>query len=110
MVADDTSPHVPHNETGVAERVVEACERVLAPLIEADGGELFLVSVAPLRVVLHLSGHCNGCPGSSLTQKHVIEPALHAVAPGLAVQLTTGFVVPSGARRLRGPARNGAPA
>jgi Fe-S cluster biogenesis protein NfuA len=49
---------------------------VLAPLIEADGGRIELVSADDARVVFRLSGGCAGCPGVQYTRGHVIAPAV----------------------------------
>jgi Fe-S cluster biogenesis protein NfuA len=82
------------------EKLVRVCSEVLGPLIRQDGGELYLVEAKADRVVLHLAGHCSGCPGASLTTSSIIEPALRAVAPGVQIVVTSGFRVPSGATPL----------
>jgi Fe-S cluster biogenesis protein NfuA len=74
---------------------------VVAPLVEADGGELFVVSLTPTEVILHLAGHCAGCPGASSTQGLVLEPLFRAAAGVASVRVTTGYVVPDGAYRVR---------
>ena len=79
------------------ERVVR---EVLAPLIRADGGELFVVRVAEDAVVLHLGGRFSGCPGNTLAKRRVIEPAILAIAPRAQVTVTAGALVPKGAERL----------
>ena len=73
------------------------CEDIIAPLIQADAGELFVVSIDSDSVALHLAGKCAGCPGAALTSATIIEPALRAVAPLLRVVVTSGFQVPPGA-------------
>ncbi len=82
------------------------CSDVLSPLIEADGGELWVVTVAPAAIHLHLAGRCAGCPGASLTREHFIAPALRIGAPTTAVRTTTGVLIPEGARRMRPPGRS----
>ncbi|HEY3592683.1 MAG TPA: NifU family protein, partial [Polyangiaceae bacterium] len=83
--------------SGPEEKVVQICAEVIAPIVQADGGELFVVSVAPDCVTLHLAGKCAGCPGSNLTSSSIIEPAIHSVAPGVRVVVTSGYQIPPGA-------------
>lgn len=62
------------------DRAAELVERVLKPLIEADGGTIELVEVSGKQVVIRLSGACAGCPGMPYTLAHVVEPAVrHAL-------------------------------
>jgi Fe-S cluster biogenesis protein NfuA len=85
------------------ERILKICEDIIAPLVRADGGELYLVAVEPDSISLHLAGTCAGCPGAHLTSAAVIEPAIHAVAPTLRVIVTSGFHIPEGALAVTGP-------
>jgi Fe-S cluster biogenesis protein NfuA len=79
------------------ERVVR---EVLAPLVRADGGDLYLVSVEDTGVSLHVTGRFSGCPGNTLARRRVFEPPLAAIAPGITVTLTSGPLIPVGAARL----------
>jgi len=79
------------------DQLLKVCKEVIAPLIRADGGELYLVAVEPDQLTLHLAGTCAGCPGAVLTTCGVIEPAVHAVAPSARVIVTNGVRVPDGA-------------
>jgi Fe-S cluster biogenesis protein NfuA len=79
------------------DQLLKVCKEVIAPLIRADGGELYLVAVEPDHLTLHLAGTCSGCPGAVLTTRGVIEPAVHAVAPSARVVVTNGSKVPEGA-------------
>ena len=79
------------------EKLLKICEDILAPLIRADGGELFVVAIESDCITLHLAGTCSGCPGATLTSTSIIEPALRAVAPTIRVVVTSGFQVPEGA-------------
>ena len=88
------------------ERLIRLCEDVLAPLVQADGGDMFLVHVTEASVVLHLAGTCSGCPGATLTSRSIIEPAVRALSPHARVTVTTGAKIPAGARRVR-PATTG---
>jgi Fe-S cluster biogenesis protein NfuA len=87
-------------EPAPMEQIVKVCREILAPLIHADGGELYLVSVGADEIHLHLAGTCAGCPGASLTRDRMLEPALAAVAPKLALKVTTGWIVPNGAEKI----------
>jgi Fe-S cluster biogenesis protein NfuA len=83
--------------SGHEDKIVQICAEILAPIVRADGGELFIVSIERDCVTLHLAGKCAGCPGSNLTSASIIEPAIHAVAPGIRVVVSSGFQIPPGA-------------
>jgi Fe-S cluster biogenesis protein NfuA len=85
---------------GSREKVVQICADIIAPIIRADGGQLFVVAIDAESVTLHLAGKCAGCPGSSLTSASIIEPAIHAVVPGIRVVITSGYQVPAGASAI----------
>ncbi|MCC6217672.1 MAG: NifU family protein [Polyangiaceae bacterium] len=74
--------------------------QVLAPLIAADGGELYLVAASADEVHVHLAGRFAGCPGNELVVRRVIEPALLAALPGGAVRVSSGALIPQGAERV----------
>jgi Fe-S cluster biogenesis protein NfuA len=76
------------------------CREILAPLVRADGGEMYVVRFDGDDVHIHLGGVCAGCPGASLTSEKVILPALRAAAPKVRVVLTTGIHAPAGASRV----------
>jgi Fe-S cluster biogenesis protein NfuA len=82
------------------EQVVKALSELAVPLVKADGGELYLVSVTGDDVHVHLTGTCAGCPGATMTRERLLEPTVRGVAPKLAVRVTTGWRVPDGARKL----------
>jgi Fe-S cluster biogenesis protein NfuA len=79
------------------DQLLKVCREVIAPLVRADGGELYVVAVEPDHLTLHLAGTCAGCPGAVLTTRGVIEPAVHAIAPSARVVVTSGARVPEGA-------------
>jgi Fe-S cluster biogenesis protein NfuA len=82
------------------DQLLRICREVLAPLIRADGGELFVVAVEPDSLSLHLAGTCSGCPGRPYTTSAIIEPAIHAVAPSARVIVTSGANIPDGASKI----------
>jgi Fe-S cluster biogenesis protein NfuA len=79
------------------QRFVALCRDVLRPLIEADDGKLYLVSVTEGQLTLHLGGSCSGCPGASLTIRTLIEPAVRAIDPNVRVVVTVGAKQPEDA-------------
>jgi Fe-S cluster biogenesis protein NfuA len=79
------------------DQLIRICREVIAPLVRADGGELYIVAIEPDQLTLHLAGLCSGCPGATLTKRAVIEPAVHAVAPSARVVVTNGARIPEGA-------------
>ena len=83
------------------DNLLKTCTEIIAPLVHADGGELFVVSIEEGSIALHLAGKCAGCPGATLTTTAIIEPAIHAVAPHMRVIVTSGFQVPAGASLVR---------
>ncbi|HEX3852550.1 MAG TPA: NifU family protein [Polyangiaceae bacterium] len=82
------------------DEIVRVVREVLAPLVRADGGDLYLVSAEESGVSLHVTGRFSGCAGNTLARRRVFEPPLSAIAPGITVTLTSGPLIPSGAERL----------
>ena len=82
------------------EPLMRLCRDVLAPLVAADGGVLYLVKASPDETHFHLTGTCAGCPGASLTRDSIIAPAVRTVLPKARVVVTTGFRVPDSAVRI----------
>ncbi len=80
------------------ERILSIVADVLNPLVQADGGKVYVVSAGDEAIELHLAGRFAGCPGNSLASRHVIEPAIRAVAPDARVTVTWGLLVPEGAK------------
>jgi Fe-S cluster biogenesis protein NfuA len=83
------------------DQLLKICRDVIAPLIRADGGEVYVVAVEPDQLTLHLGGRCAGCPGFGLTTKSVIEPAVQALAPSARVLVTNGMKIPEGASPVK---------
>lgn len=81
-------------------QIEKALSEFVVPLVEADGGEIYLVEVTAEDVHLHLSGTCAGCPGATMTRERLLEPTLRGVAPKATLKLTTGWRVPEGAKKL----------
>jgi Fe-S cluster biogenesis protein NfuA len=82
------------------DRVRDVLCDVLSPMVEHDGGKLYLVEMSDEGVKLHLAGTYGGCPGTPVAIEHVLLPPLQRVAPGLDVAITCGWRVPEGAERL----------
>jgi Fe-S cluster biogenesis protein NfuA len=85
---------------GARDEILQVVREVLAPLVRADGGEIYLVRVEDDSVSLHLGGRFAGCPGNALARRQIIEPAIRAVAPQAQVTVSSGAIVPKGAQRL----------
>jgi Fe-S cluster biogenesis protein NfuA len=87
-------------EPAAKDQILKMCRDVLAPMVRADGGEMYVVSLETDEIHIHLAGTCAGCPGASLTRDSVFEPALASIAPKLALKLTTGWRIPTGAQKI----------
>ena len=73
---------------------------IVVPLVEADGGLVFLVLGDDARMVVHLAGRLAGAPGIGLLTRRIFEPAFRAVAPELNLVFSTGWKIPAGAVRV----------
>lgn len=62
------------------EKVQAAIEKI-RPMLQADGGDVELVSVEDGIVKVKLKGACAGCPMSQMTLKNGIERALKQQIP-----------------------------
>jgi len=98
--AAETSETAPLQLTAAGEVVARVCREVLAALVEADGGRMFLVSATAEDIHLHLAGTCAGCPGSAHTTSRILAPTLERALPKATLRVTTGWIVPPGALRL----------
>ncbi len=59
----------------------------LRAMLQADGGDLELVSIEGRNVKVKLTGACGGCPHATMTIKHGIEQALRdSVHPQITVE------------------------
>ena len=73
---------------------------ILAPLVRADGGDIYVIHAGDDGIELHLAGRYAGSPGNALAAEWIIEPAILAVAPHAWIKVTAGAVVPKGAERV----------
>lgn len=62
------------------EKVEKALETV-RPALQADGGDIQLVSVEDGVVKVRLMGACGGCPMSSMTISQGVERAVKQAVP-----------------------------
>lgn len=88
--------------TASIDQLLKVMKEVVAPLIRADGGEVYVIAVEANHLSIHLAGRYAGCPGSPLVVRGIIEPAIRAVAPTARLEVSTGIQVPDGAS-LIGP-------
>ncbi len=86
--------------SAIRQQLIDLCRDVLAPLLRADGGDLYIVSASDDSLALHLAGTCSGCPGAPTTIRSLIEPAVRTVSVAVRVSVTTGPSVPLGAIRV----------
>ena len=80
--------------------ILATVREIVAPLVRADGGDVYLVEAVERSLSLHLSGRFSGCPVNTLLRRRVIEPLLVARFPGLELEVTSGPRVPPGAERI----------
>lgn len=83
--------------TATIDQLLKVLKEVIAPLIRADGGEVYVVAVEANHLSLHLAGRYAGCPGTPLVVRGIIEPALRAVAPTARLDVSSGIRIPEGA-------------
>lgn len=83
--------------TATIDQLLKVLREVIAPLIRADGGEVYIVAVEANHLSLHLAGRYAGCPGSPLVVRGIIEPAVRCVAPTARLDVSCGISVPAGA-------------
>lgn len=82
------------------ELIRQILSEALAPLVQAEGGELYLQSLGEREVSLHLTGRYSGSPAASLVCQELALPLIESVAPGTEVRWTTGKLVPVGSERV----------
>jgi Fe-S cluster biogenesis protein NfuA len=64
----------------IEKRVQNALEEI-RPQIQADGGDVELVTVENLTVKVRLTGACAGCPMSAITLKNGVEALIKERVP-----------------------------
>ncbi len=68
------------------EQKIRAKLEELRGMLQADGGDLEVVSINGTDVRLKMKGACGGCPHATMTIKHGIERALReAINPDITV-------------------------
>ncbi len=63
------------------EKKVQKALAEIRPQIQADGGDIELISVESGTVKVRLRGACAGCPMSALTLKQGVERLIKAKVP-----------------------------
>lgn len=81
-------------------KVQEVLASLVAPLVEKDGAELYLVRVEGSEVVVHFAGTYAGCPGVAAVARAVIAPVLKGIVPDVVVTANSGMPVPRMAERV----------
>jgi len=82
------------------DEILTVIKEVLAPMVAADGGRLYVIQADSKSVSLHLAGRFAGCPGNHVATRCVIQPLIAAIAPNAEVTVTWGRLVPMGATRV----------
>ena len=62
------------------EKIEKALENI-RPALQADGGDIELISVEDGVVKVRLMGACGGCPMSSMTMSQGVEQAVKKAVP-----------------------------
>jgi Fe-S cluster biogenesis protein NfuA len=71
-------------ESAKAESIEDRVNRALdnvRPLIQSDGGEVWLIRVDGKTAFVQMLGACGGCPASNMTLKGAIEAVVTADVP-----------------------------
>ena len=82
------------------DQILEIVREIVGPLVRADGGQVYLVTLGERTLVLHLTGRFSGCPGNTLARRRVLEPLLTARFPDLKIEITSGPLLPKGAEPI----------
>lgn len=73
---------------------------VLVPLLETEGGELYLVEASKKEVKLHLAGAFAGSPAADTICRRIVEPVVRKVHPKAKLTVSSGWRIPNGAEKL----------
>jgi Fe-S cluster biogenesis protein NfuA len=87
---------------GTRDEILRVIREVVAPMVRADGGRLYVVKAEDDVLDLHIAGRFAGCPGNTLATRRVIEPAIFAVAPAARVTINSGALIPKDAELIAG--------
>ncbi|NQU40823.1 MAG: NifU family protein [Lentisphaerae bacterium] len=69
------------------EEQIRAKLEEIRPMLQADGGDMEVVSIEGLDVILRLKGACGGCPHATMTVKQGIQRMLQEqVDAGITVE------------------------
>ena len=72
------------NKVTIDRKAVQDALEVVRPSLQADGGDVVLISISDDGVVeVALKGACQGCPMSKMTLKGGIERFLKQAVPGV---------------------------
>lgn len=76
----ETNP-IPEKETDLSVKVEAVINESIRPFLQAEGGDIELVSVDDGKVSVRLRGACAGCPGATYTLKMGVERTLQEHIP-----------------------------
>lgn len=75
---------IEHKKKGDGNNMKDKIEKALGtirPALQADGGDIQLVSVEDGTVKVRLTGACGGCPMSQMTMTQGVEQAIKKAVP-----------------------------
>lgn len=70
---------------------------VLAPIVAADGGRIYLEQTGDNEVSIHWAGRYAGHPAAWLLHEELAVPLIRRVSPDTEVKWSSGWLVPPGA-------------
>ncbi len=79
---------------------MQMLREVLVPLLEIEGGELYLVEASKKEIRLHLAGAFAGSPACDTIARRLIEPVVRKAQPKMKLAVSSGWQVPAGAERI----------
>ena len=63
------------------EKIIDAIAQI-RPFLQRDGGDIEFVELTDDNIVkVRLQGHCEGCPGATMTIKGVVERLIKETYP-----------------------------
>ena len=71
-------------------RIVENALTEIRPFLQADGGDISLVSINDDIVTVQLQGACNGCSVNQMTLKNGVEATIKKYAPQIKEVIEVG--------------------
>lgn len=71
-------------------RIVEHALTEIRPFLQADGGDISLISISNNIVTVQLQGACTGCTVNQMTLKNGVEATIKKYAPQITEVVEVG--------------------